>query len=366
MAAPQPRPGVLSIPLYEAGKSSVKGAVRVIKLSSNEAALGASPKAVAAYGPLAETLYRYPLGDSLELRTAIAEVHGLDAGRIICGAGSDEMFALLCRAYAGPGDEIIHTEHAFAIFAIYARSVGATPVAVLEKNLTADVDAILNAVTPNTKIVFLANPNNPTGTYIPGGELMRLWKGLREDIVLVLDGAYAEFVEAPDYDGGFDLARTAPNVVATRTFSKIYGLAALRLGWAFGPKDIIGAMERLRAPFNVTKAAQVSGVAAVRDQAHIAKAKAHNTKWMQIALQRLRGIGLKVADSAGNFVLPEFPQTTGRTAADADAFLQSQGLIVRRVDGYGLPNHLRITIGNEEEMTAVLDALAAFMEGRHG
>jgi histidinol-phosphate aminotransferase len=366
MALPQPRPGVMSIPLYEAGKSSVKGAVRVMKLSSNEAALGASPHAVAAYGPLADTLYRYPLGDSAELRTAIAEVHGLDAGQIICGCGSDEMFALICRAYAGPGDEIIHTKHAFAIFAIYARSVGATPVAVPEKDLTADVDAILSAVTPNTKIVFLANPNNPTGTYIPGSELLRLWKGLREDIVLVLDGAYAEFVEASDYDGGFDLARTTHNVVATRTFSKIYGLAALRLGWAFGPKEIIGAMERLRAPFNVTKAAQVAGVAAVRDQAHIAKAKAHNTKWKQIALQRLRGMGLKAADSAGNFVLPEFPATKGRTAAEADAFLQSKGLIVRRVDGYGLPNHLRISIGTEEEMTAVLDALAAFMEGRNG
>lgn len=356
----------MSIPLYEAGKSSIKGTSRVIKLSSNEAALGASPQAVEAYGPLADSLYRYPLGDSAELRAAIAEVHGLDAGRIICGAGSDEMFALLCRAYAGPGDEVIHTEHAFAIFSIYARSVGAVPIAVPERFLTTDVDAVLNAVTPATKIVFLANPNNPTGTYISAAEVMRLWKGLREDIVLVLDGAYAEFVEATDYDGGFDLARTTANVVTTRTFSKIYGLAALRLGWAFGPKDIIGAMERLRAPFNVTKAAQVVGLAAVRDQAHIAKAKAHNTKWKQIALQRLRGIGLKVADSAGNFVLPEFPQTRGLTAAEADAFLQARGLIVRRVDGYGLPNHLRITIGNEEEMTAVLDALAAFMEGRHG
>ncbi|MBY0511333.1 MAG: histidinol-phosphate transaminase [Rhodospirillaceae bacterium] len=366
MALPQPRPGVMSIPLYEAGKSSIKGTARVIKLSSNEAALGASPHAMAAYGPLAETLYRYPLGDSHELRTAIAEVHGLDVARIICGCGSDEMFALLCRAYAGPGDEVIHTEHAFAIFAIYARSVGAIPVAVKEKNLTADVDTILAAVTPNTKLVFLANPNNPTGTCVPAADIVRLRDGLREDIVLVLDGAYAEFVEAPDYDGGFMLARTTPNTVATRTFSKIYGLAALRLGWAYGPAAIIGAMERLRAPFNVTKAAQAAGVAAVRDQAHIAKAKAHNIKWKQIALQRLRGLGLQVADSAGNFILPEFPTTKGRTAAEADAFLQTKGLIVRRVDGYGLPNHLRITIGNEEEMTAVLDALAAFMESRHG
>jgi histidinol-phosphate aminotransferase len=360
MALPQPRPGVMSIPLYEAGKSQIKGATRVMKLSSNEAALGPSPKALDAYAG-ANTLHRYPPGDSAELRSAIAEVHGLDAARVICGAGSDEMFCLLCRAYAGPGNEVIHTRHAFAMFSIYARSVGATPVAVEEKNLTADVDAILAAVTANTKIVFLANPNNPTGTLVPNAEVKRLRDGLREDIVLVLDGAYAEFVEAPDYDGGFELAKTTPNTVATRTFSKIYGLGALRLGWAYGPKAIIEAMERLRAPFNVTRAAQVVGVAAVRDQDHIAKGQAHNSRWRKIALQRLRGLGLNVADSECNFVLPEFPRTPRKTAADADAFLQSKGLIVRRVDGYGLPNHLRITIGNDEEMNTVLDALDAFM-----
>ena len=365
MALPQPRPGVLSIPLYEAGKSQVKGVSRVIKLSSNEAALGPSPAATAAYGPVAATLARYPAGDSGELRNAIAEVHGLDASRIICGCGSDEMFGLLCRAYAGPGDEVIRTRHAFAIFAIDALSVGATPVAVAETDLTADVDIILAAVTPRTRLVFLANPNNPTGTYMPRKELERLRAGLREDIILVLDGAYAEFADAPDYDSGFDLARSTPNTVATRTFSKIYGLAALRLGWAFGAKPIIDAMERMRAPFNVAKPAQAAGVAAVRDQAHIAKAQAHNVKWKGIALQRLRGLGLKVRDSACNFLLPEFPTAPGRTAADADAFLQSKGIIVRRVDGYGLPNYLRVTIGDEEDMAAVLDVLTTFMEGRH-
>jgi len=366
MTLPQPRPGVLSIPLYEAGKSQIKGAIRVMKLSSNEAALGPSPHAIAAYAPVGENLQRYPAGDSAELRAAIAEVHGLDAARTICGCGSDEMFALLCRAYAGPDDEIIHTVHAFAIFAIYAKSVGATPVAVPETDLTANVDAILGAVTPRTKLVFLANPNNPTGTYLPGTEIARLRAGLREDIILVLDGAYAEFVDAPDFNGGFDLARNTANTIVTRTFSKIYGLAALRLGWAYGAKDIIDTMERLRAPFNVAKPAQTAGVAAVRDQAHIAKAKAHNTKWKNIALQRLRGMGLKVRDSAGNFLLPEFSTAAGKTAADADAFLQTKGIIVRRVDGYGLPNYLRITIGNDEEMNAVLDALSAFMEGRRG
>jgi len=366
MALPQPRPGVLSIPLYEAGKSQIKGLARVMKLSSNEAALGPSPAVAKAYGELGAGLYKYPPGDSAELRAAIADVHGLDAERVICGCGSDEMFCLIARAYAGPGDEVIHTKHAFSIFAIYAKSVGATPVAVEETDLTANVDAILSAVTPATKIVFLANPNNPTGTYLPRAEVARLREGLREDIILVLDGAYAEFVDRDDYEGGFDLARTTPNTVATRTFSKIYGLAALRLGWAYGPKAIIGAMERLRAPFNVSKPAQVAGVAAVRDQAHIKRAREHNSKWRKVALQRLRGLGLKVADSAGNFVLPEFPKTPGKTAAEADAYLQSHGIIVRRVDGYQLPTYLRITIGTDEEMTAVLDALARFMEGTHG
>lgn len=366
MALPQPRPGVLSIPLYEAGKSQIKGLSRVMKLSSNEAALGPSPAAVTAYGTLATMMERYPASDGVELRAAIAEIHGLEADRIICGCGSDEMFGLLARAYAGPGDEVIHTEYAFSIFAIYAKSVGATPVAVKETELTANVDAILAAVTANTRIVFLANPNNPTGTYVAKGEVARLRAGLREDIVLVLDGAYAEFVDDADYESGLEFARTTPNTVATRTFSKIYGLAALRLGWAYGPKAIIQAMERLRAPFNVSKPAQVVGVVAVRDQAHIKKAQAHNSKWRKIALQRLRGMGLNVRESVGNFLLPEFPATAGRGAADADAFLQSKGIIVRRVDGYGLPNFLRITIGNDEEMTAVLDALASFMEGRHG
>ncbi len=366
MAPPEPRPGVLSIPLYQAGKSQIKGMGRVMKLSSNEAALGPSPLAGAAYAQVAAQLERYPAGDSLELRTAIAEVHGLDPARVICGCGSDEMFALVARAYAGPGDEIIHTQYGFSIFAIYAKGVGATPVAVREKNLTADVDAILAAVTPATKLVFLANPNNPTGTYLPKAELERLRAGLRENIVLVIDGAYAEFADAPDYDSGLELASTTNNTIATRTFSKIYGLAALRLGWATGPAAIIDAMERLRAPFNVAKPAQMAGIAAVRDQSHVARARAHNAKWKPILLQRLRGLGLNVADTTANFVLPEFPTTPGRTAAEADAFLQSRGIIVRRVDPYGLPNHLRITIGDDAEMNAVLDALVAFMEGKSG
>ncbi len=366
MSAPQPNAWVLDIPLYEPGKSQVRGVSRVIKLSSNEAALGPSPKAVAAYNEGANSLVRYPIGTSPELKAALAEVHGIEADQIICGLGSDEIIGFLSRAYAGPGDEIVHTVHGFAMYPIYARSVGATPVSVPETNLTTDVDAILAGITAKTKMVFIANPNNPTGTYLPAAELTRLRAELREDVILVVDEAYAEFADAPDFQSAIALAKATNNTVVMRTFSKIHGLAALRVGWGYGHKAIIDALERLRAPFNVSRPAQLAAAASMRDRAHIERAQAHNAKWRSIALQRLRGLGLNVADSAANFVLPEFPTTPGRTAADADAFLQSQGLIVRRVANYGLPNHLRITLGNDEEMTAVLDALTVFMEQRHG
>lgn len=366
MTLPEPRPGVLNIPIYEGGKSQIEGTAVAVKLASNEAALGPSPLAVDAYKLGTQDLHRYPPGSADDLRTAIADVHHLDADRIICGAGSDELLGLLCRAYAGPDDEVIHTEHGFLMYAIYANSVGATPVSVSETDLTADVDAIIAAVTPRTKLVFLANPNNPTGTYLSKTELTRLRSELREDIVLVIDSAYAEFVECDDYESGFDLASTTPNTVTTRTFSKIYGLAALRVGWAFGPKPIIDAMGRLRSPFNVSSAAQLAGIAAVRDQEYVEHVRLHNTKWRDIALQRLRGMGLKVGNTFANFVLPEFPTSEGQTAADADAFLQTQGIVVRRVENYGLPNHLRITLGDESDMTRVLDALSNFMDRGRG
>lgn len=362
MTLPQPRPGIMDIAIYEPGKSQVQGARRVIKLSSNEAALGPSPKAVAALaGSLGES-HRYPAGDSGEIREALGKAHNLDPARIICGAGSDELLGLVMRGFAGVGDEIIHTAHGFAMYNIYAKGVGATPVVAPEKDLTTDVDAILARVTPKTRIVFVANPNNPTGTYIPGAEMRRLRAGLREDILLVCDDAYAEFVDAPDYESGFALASETENTIAMRTFSKIYGLASVRLGWGFGAKNIVGVMERIRSPFNVSRPAQFAGLAALADRDHVARTKAHTKKWLAIGLQRLRGLGLKVGESHGNFLLPEFPKVPGKTAAECDAFLQENGIIVRRVDGYGLPNHLRVTIGDEEEMSVFLDVMTAFME----
>jgi histidinol-phosphate aminotransferase len=366
MALPQPRPGVMDIPLYEGGKSRIQGVSRVIKLSSNEAALGPSPKAVAAFAERQSALHRYPAGDSADLRTAIAEVHGLDPACIMCGAGSDEILSLVCRAFAGQGDEVIHTAHGFLMYGIYARSVGANPVVVPERDLTADISAILAAVTLHTRIVFLANPNNPTGTYLPRAAVESLRAGLREDIVLVLDAAYAEFMDAPDYNDGTALASSTPNTLVTRTFSKIYGLGGLRLGWGVGPKAIIDTMERLRSPFNVSGPAQAAGVAAMRDQAHIAAAKAHNAKWMRILTQRLRGLGLSLQGDSGNFVLPLFDGKNGKTAVAADQFLQSRGIIARLVANYGLPNHLRITIGADDEMELLISALEDFMGAHSG
>lgn len=366
MALPQPRAGLMDISLYEGGKSSLKGHDRVIKLSSNESALGPSPAALSQYVAVASELARYPDGSVAYLKAAIHEVHGLDSDRLICGAGSDEILCLVCRAYAGPGDEVIHTEHGFLMYGIYARSVGATPVVVPETNLTADVDAILAAVTDATKVVFVANPNNPTGTVLSTAELARLRESLREDIVLVVDGAYAEFMDDYDYDGGRALAERTSNTLITRTFSKIYGLASLRVGWAFGPKSIIETLERLRSPFNINGVAIAVAAAAMRDVTHTENAKAHNNRWMSVAVQRLRALGLAVIGESGNFVLPEFPGAPGKTAADADAFLQSKGMIVRRVENYGLPNHLRITLGSDEEMELVLNALTQFMGGSSG
>lgn len=362
MALPQPRPGIMDIAIYEPGKSQVEGARRVVKLSSNEAALGPSPKAVAALAASLADSHRYPAGDSGEIREALGRAHTLDPARIICGAGSDELLGLAMRGFAGVGDEIIHTAHGFAMYHIYAKGVGATPVIAPEKNLTTDVDAILARVTPKTRIVFVANPNNPTGTYISGAEVRRLRAGLREDILLVCDDAYAEFVDAPDYESGFALASETENTIAMRTFSKIYGLASVRLGWAFAAKNIVGVMERIRSPFNVSRPAQIAGLAALADREHVARTKAHTKKWHDVCLQRLRGLGLKVGESHGNFLLPEFPKVPGKTAAECDAFLQRNGVIIRRVDGYGLPNHLRVTIGDEEEMTIFLDVMSAFME----
>jgi histidinol-phosphate aminotransferase len=358
---PRPRPGILEIAPYVGGESKVAGAARVIRLASNESALGPSPRAVEAYRAAAQDLHRYPDGSSIALRRAIAKRYGLDADRIVCGTGSDELINLLARAYAGPGDEVIYSRHGFLMYPIAAQSAGATVVAVPETELTADVDGILARVNGKTKLVFLANPNNPTGTYLPFDEVKRLHAGLRPDILLVLDAAYAEYVRANDYEAGLELVATSGNVVMARTFSKIYGLAGLRLGWMVGPSSVIDAVNRIRGPFNVSAPAMAAGIAAIGDNAHVEAAVAHNDQWLAWLTAQLQALGLEVTPSVGNFLLVHFVQQPGKTAGDADAFLSARGLVLRRVDAYGLPNALRLTIGPEEANRLVVDTLREFL-----
>lgn len=361
---PVPRPGVLDIEAYVPGKSAAPAGVKLHKLSSNESPLGPSPKAAAAYGALAGKLEFYPDGSATKLREAIAARYGLDAGRIVCGTGSDELLQMLTKTYLGDGDEGVFTEHGFLVYRIAILAAGARPVVVPEKNLTADVDAILKAVTAKTRIVFLANPNNPTGTYLPFDEVKRLHAGLPSNVLLVLDAAYAEYVRRNDYASGLELVAESENVVMTRTFSKIYGLANLRLGWLYAPAPIVDALNRTRGPFNVNGAAIEAGAAAIADEAHLAAAIEHNDKWLAWTTAELEKLGLKVTPSVGNFILIHFPKTAGKTAKEADAFLTQRGLILRLVASYGLPDALRLTIGSEEANRLVVAALAEFTAGK--
>ncbi|HVV93387.1 MAG TPA: histidinol-phosphate transaminase [Hyphomicrobiales bacterium] len=361
---PTPRPGILDISPYVPGKSEAPGVERVFKLSSNETPLGPSPKARAAFAEVAARLEMYPDGASTALREAIGRAEGLDPARIVCGSGSDELFTLLAQGYLSAGDEGLFTEHGFLMYRIVILAAGAKPVAVPETNFQADVDAILSYVTPRTKIVFLANPNNPTGTYLPYEEVRRLRAGLPSQVILVLDGAYAEYVARNDYDVGLGLVDEYDNVVVTRTFSKIHGLAALRLGWMYGPPEIVDALHRFRDPFNVSAAAMAAGIAAIEDRAHVAAAAAHNERWRQWLTEEISGLDLVVTPSAANFVLIHFPQKPGCTAREADAFLTKRGLILRAVGNYGLPDALRMTVGTEEANRLVVEALKQFVDGR--
>ncbi len=359
--APMPHQGVLAIAPYVPGKSTATGGAKLHKLSSNETPLGASPAAIAAYKAVAERLEHYPDGGATALRNAIAAAHGLNPERIVCGAGSDELLHLIANAYIGPGDEAIHSEFGFLMYPIAIRAMGGTPVVAPERDLTTDVDAVLALVGERTRVVFLANPNNPTGTYLPFSEIRRLHAALPARVLLVLDAAYAEYVRRNDYESGIELAGSAPNVMMVRTFSKIYGLAGLRLGWCYGPAPVIDALNRIRGPFNVSAAAIAAGAAAIADSAHVGRAAEHNALWLPKVTEALAGLGLTVTPSVGNFILIHFPETAGRTAADADAFLLDRGVVLRRMDSYGLPHALRMTIGSQEANEAAIAALGAFM-----
>ena len=351
-----PQPGIMDIALYQSGASHVDGQTNVLKLSANENPLGPSDAAKEAFSRAVHTLNRYPKTDHASLRTAIGEVWNLNPDQIICGVGSDEIIHFLCQAYAGPGDEVIHTEHGFAMYSISARAAGATPVEVPERDRVTDVDAILAACTQATKLVFIANPNNPTGTMIAPGEVRRLAEGLPEGAILVLDGAYAEYVEA--FDAGAALIASRDNVFMTRSFSKIYGLGGLRVGWGYGPQAIIDVLNRIRGPFNLSTAALATAEAAVRDVAYIEKCRVENARWRDWLASALAEMGVRSDTSTANFVLARFADTAEAEACDAH--LRAEGIIVRRVAGYNLPNCLRITVGDESACRRVAHAVGQF------
>jgi len=351
-----PQPGIMNIALYQGGASQLPGQSEVLKLSANENPAGPSDKAKAAFAATVQSLHRYPNTDHASLRSAIGDVHGLDPARIICGVGSDEVLQFAAQAYAGPGDEVIYTRHGFAMYPILANAVGATPVEVPERDRKVDVDAVLAAVTKRTRLVFITNPANPTSTYLRPTEIERLAVALPADCLLVLDGAYAEFVDG--FDGGARVVDAHPNVVMTRTFSKLYGLGGLRIGWGYAQQPVIDVLNRLRQPFNLSETQLATAEAAVRDRAYADLCKADNARMRTWLRAELRGLGLGCDESFTNFVLARFADEAEATACDAH--LRANGIIVRRVASYGLPDCLRITVGDEAACRRVVHAIAQF------
>eukprot|EP01037_Dinobryon_pediforme_P025873 gene25873-28190_t len=364
MNAPQPKPWVMAIAPYVPGRSTSEGGAPVIKLSSNENPLGTSAQAVEAFAAHSADLARYPDAGAALLREAIAAHHDLDPARVIYGTGSDEVLHLIAGAYAGPGDEIIQVRYGFAVYEIATRRVGATLVIADDRDYATDVDAILAAVTERTRVIFVANPNNPTGTFTRKEEIARLHAGLPAQVMLVLDQAYAEYLAPEDDDGGLDLARTTSNVIVTRTFSKIHGLAAERIGWGYGSEDAISAMHRIRAPFCCTTAGQEAAIAALGAADFIAASREHNREWRAWFAQemgKLGNAGLRVIPSEANFLLVLFEGAV--TAETAYKALLSRGYIVRWLPGQGLANGLRMTIGTEAETRGLAEALREIVAG---
>lgn len=365
--SPEPRPGVLQIQTYKPGESTIPGKTRVFKLASNESPFGPSPKAVAAAREPLNHMHLYPDGGSVALREAIGAVQGIDPAQIVCGSGSEQLLALATGIYAGPGDEVIQSEFGFLAYSIATRAFGATLVSAKEQDYTTDVDAVLNSVSERTRIVFIANPNNPTGTMIPASDMRRLREGLRDNVLLVIDAAYAEYVDDENYTAGHELVEESvvngtQNTVVTHTFSKLYGLAAMRVGWCYAPPAVVDAMNRVRSVFNVNSVGQAAAIAALGDRDYIEMSQAHNKAWLPLLSAKLKSMGLKVPESYGNFLLAEFPGGPEQAQA-ADQHLRNNGIIVRPVAVYDLAQCLRITIGTDEQNEAVIDSLKAFIEG---
>jgi histidinol-phosphate aminotransferase len=354
---PVPQPGILDLTPYKAF-AKPKRPGRLIRLMANEGALGPSPRAVEAYKAAAGEIHRYPESGSGSLVSALAKHHGLDPERLVIGNGSDELIELLCHCFAGHGDEVVYTQYGFVMYPTSARAAGATPVAAPDDGYTASVDAILAKVTARTKIVFLANPNNPTGTYLARSEVERLWKALPRHVVLVLDAAYAEYVERNDYSSGVELAGTAPNVIMLRTFSKLFGLAGLRLGWGYGAPAVVDVLNRVHGVFNVNAAAQAAGIAALEDVPFQDRSKTHNRIWMPRVQERLKALGLEPQPTVANFLLVRVPAGLGKTPEQILAFCAERGIFLREMRTYGMADCFRLSIGTEEENGILLDTLA--------
>jgi histidinol-phosphate aminotransferase len=364
MTAPTPRPEILTISPYVGGESSIPGVNRSYKLSSNEGAFGVPPLARKALRDIVDETYRYPDGGADLLRAAIGKRWDLDPARIVCGAGSDDLLYQLCLAYGGPGRDIIMSEHGFTIYYIAGVYAGSRVIKVPERNLQPDLDAMLAAVSPATKAVFLANPNNPTGAMITEAEMARFRAALPPEVLLVIDAAYAEYVVRDDYNPGERLVDATDNTIMTRTFSKMFGLGGVRIGWCYGPPGVIDVLNRIRGTFNVSVAAQAAGVAALREKGWVEKSREHNAVWRPKLAAGIEAAGVKVHPGEGNFVLADF--VTADQANAADGFLRQRGLIVRRVGAYGLPHCLRITVGTAEECGMVIEGVTDFMKQSRG
>ena len=358
MTAPKAHDWIQEMAPYVPGRSTVEGIEEPVKLSSNESVFGASPNAVEAFRATSDNLMRYPDANSNDLRDAIAGTYGLEADKIICGAGSDELLTLLIHTYAGPGDEVIYSQYGFMVYPIQTRAVGATGIAVPNKNWAADIDGIIEAVSEDTKIIFIDNPNNPTGAYNTWTEIERLHAAIPESVVLVLDAAYAECVTEDDYEAGESLVARADNVIMTRTFSKMYALAGLRVGWAYGAPEIIDMLNRVRMPFNVCVPGHPAAIEAVKDQAHLEASVAFNTRWRNWLTLEFGALGLQAVDSQTNFVLVEFPKGN-KCAAACNEFLTSRGYLVRALPP--LPDHLRVSIGTEDQNKGLIALIAEFL-----
>ena len=358
-ARPVPVPGVAKLAPYSQGQNAIPGVANPIKLSSNESSHGPSRAALEAYRQAAGQLHRYPDGSQTELRQAIGETFGLNPERIICGNGSDELILLLMRTYLQPGEEVLLSQNSFEMCPIHCLAQGGTPVFAPEQGHRVDVAALLARATGKAKLCVIANPNNPTGTYITAGELERLRDGLPESCLLVIDGTYAEYVDQADFDDGFALAEAGGNAVVTRTFSKIHGLAGLRIGWAYCPPAVADAVQRIRTPFNANGPAMAAAAAAVRDQAHVQQVRQHNAAWLERIRAAVAEMGLEMIPSVANFYLLRFPEGSGKSGAGAAAFLMQRGIIPR--PAAASDQFLRITLGLDRENEAVLQALADYL-----